>query len=94
MKKILVILLLIGCNNNDNIWSYETRKKIYDGCVDSADGVRGIEEYCDCVLNELMKRTSEKEMGKEFGNDGSLSKKQFKIMADAASECMHLLKRK
>ncbi|MAS81746.1 MAG: hypothetical protein CMF45_03570 [Legionellales bacterium] len=101
MKKILVILLLAGCDNSDSRWSYEARKGVIDECVESSKldrvmkNMLGVEEYCDCSTYELMKKYSEQQM-KEVAitRNGVLSKEMMHAMVDAASECVHHLKQK
>ena len=74
MKKVILISLvffLAGCGNN---WNREIQAITMTGCLRTSNGNT---DYCECVLNELMEKYSQKEY--ESLSDYEFRKEEIRI---------------
>ena len=64
-KKIILLLIILGCNNNPNEWSNETQNKFRQDCQEIEGNTEGANSYCDCVIEKLMIEYNEETFKRE-----------------------------
>ena len=64
-KKIILLLIILGCNNNPNEWTNEVQNKFRQDCKNIESDTEEANNYCDCVIGQLMIEYNEETFKKE-----------------------------
>jgi len=64
-KKIILLLIILGCNNNLNEWSNETQNNFRKDCQKIEGNTQKANNYCDCIIEKLMMEYNEETFKRE-----------------------------